>query len=132
LLGYSHYSLEQYPRAIDNYLKMLAEPEVDDRQKMATRYTVAQLYFIQEDYGRAARQLETWLTETPEPGSDGRMLLAQAYYYLKRQDESLRLVNQIVGEALSSGKIPKESWWSLQRVLFYERGEYQKVIASSW
>lgn len=129
LLGYSHYSLEQYPRAIDSYLKMLAEPEVDDRQKVATRYTVAQLYFIQEDYGRAARQLETWLTEAPEPGSDGRMLLAQAYYYLKRQDESLRLVNQIVAEALSSGKIPKESWWSLQRVLFYERGEYQKVIA---
>lgn len=129
LLGYSHYSLEQYSRAIDNYLRMLAEPEVDDRQKVATRFTVAQLYFMQEDYDRAVRQLELWLTEAPEPRSDGRILLAQAYYYLKRQDESLRLVNQVVAEVLSSGKVPKESWWSLQRMLYYERGENQKVVA---
>ncbi|MEZ5530408.1 MAG: hypothetical protein R3E57_10865 [Porticoccaceae bacterium] len=129
LLGYSHYSLEQYPKAVDSYLAMIAEPEVDERQKTATRYTVAQLYFLLENYAEAAKQLERWQAEATVVSADGRVLLAQAYYHLNRKNDSLKLVNAVVDESQAAGKLPKEGWWSLQRVLYYERQDYNKVVA---
>ncbi|WP_461480602.1 tetratricopeptide repeat protein [Porticoccus sp.] len=129
LLGYSYYSLEQYALAIDSYLAMIAEPDVDERQKTATRYTVAQLYFMGEDYDQAARQLELWQAEATVVSGDGRVLLAQAYYQLNRKSESLKLVNAVVDETLTAGRLPKEGWWSLQRVLYYERQDYPRVVA---
>ncbi|TNE83908.1 MAG: hypothetical protein EP334_00240, partial [Gammaproteobacteria bacterium] len=78
LLGYSYYSLEQYSRAVDSYLAMIAEPDVDERQKASTRYTIAQLYFLLEKYAEAAKQLEQWQLEATVVSGDGRVLLAQA------------------------------------------------------
>ena len=129
LLGYSHYALEEYSRAVDSYLAMIAEPDADERQVVATRYTVAQLYFMMENYAGAARQLERWQAEVGVVSGDGRVLLAQAYYHLARKADALKLVNAVVSETLAAGKVPKESWWSLQRVLYYERGEYNRVVA---
>jgi len=129
LLGYSYYSLEQYARAIDSYLLMVAEPGVDERQKTATRYTIAQLYFMLENYAQAARQLELWQAEATVASPDGRALLAQAYYHLKRKGEALKLISAVIAEAEAGGKLPKEGWWSLQRVLYYEQQDYRQVVA---
>lgn len=129
LLGYSHYSLEDYPRAIESYLALIAEPEADERQRTATRYTVAQLYFSLEKYAEAARQLELWQSEATVVSPEGRALLARTYYYLNRKAEALQLVSAVVDEALAASKLPREDWWSLQRVLYYERQEYLKVVS---
>lgn len=129
LLGYSYYSLEQYASAIDSYLLMVAEPDVDERQKTATRYTIAQLYFMLENYAQAARQLEQWQAESTVVSPDGRALLAQAYYHLKRQGEALKLISEVIADEEARGQLPKEGWWSLQRVLYYEQQDYLKVVA---
>jgi len=129
LLGYSHYSLEDYPGAIESYLALIAEPEADERQRTATRYTVAQLYFSLENYAEAARQLELWQSEATVVSPEGRALLARTYYYLNRKAEALQLVSAVVDEALAASKLPREDWWSLQRVLYYERQEYLKVVS---
>ncbi len=129
LLGYSHYSLEDYRRAIESYQAMIDEPEADERQRTSTRYTVAQLYFSLEKYAESARQLELWQSEATVVSPEGRALLARAYYYLGRKTEALQLVSAVVDEVLAAGKLPREDWWSLQRVLYYERQEYLKVVS---
>lgn len=128
MLGYVHYLLDQYPQAISAYVKMINEPDVDERQKLATRYTVAQLYMIQENYKEAVRQLEQWMKESDIIGDDAKILLAQGYYQLERKTEALRLVDEVVNEAEKKGELPKESWWSFQRVLYYEKDDYRKVV----
>ena len=127
-LGYVYYSLERYNDAINAYKRMINEPEVDERQAVNTRYTIAQLYLITEDYANAARELEQWMKESPIVGSDAKVLLAQAYYQLDRKSDALRYVEEAIRETEAKGNLPKEGWWSLQRVLYYEQGQYAKVV----
>jgi tetratricopeptide (TPR) repeat protein len=127
-LGYVYYSLDSYNEAINTYKKMLNEPEVDERQAISTRYTVAQLYLVIEDYANAAKELEAWMRVSPIVGSDAKVLLGQAYYQLNRKTEALRLVEEAISEQESKGNLPKEGWWSLQRVIYYERNDYRRVV----
>lgn len=128
MLGFAYYSVEQYKEAIASYLSMLAEPKVDERQKTTTHYTLAQLYLIEENYSQAAKQLENWMADATIVSAEGRVLLAQAYYHLERKQEALGLVNTVIDEAVAKGLTPKEGWWLLQRVLYYEKQEYPRVI----
>lgn len=127
-LGYVYYSLERYQDAIQAYTDMLKEEDVDDRQAISTRYTIAQLYLVEEDYENAARQLELWMQESPTVGSDAKVLLAQAYYQMDRIDDSLELVEEAISEYEADGKVPKENWWSLQRVIYYDKNQYPQVV----
>ncbi|MGV6808208.1 MAG: tetratricopeptide repeat protein [bacterium] len=127
MLGYVNYALERYPQAVTEYTKMINEPEVDPKQRVATRYTIAQLQMIQENYPAAVQQLELWMKEATIIGDQARMLLAQAYYQVDRKTDALKIVNGLVSEAEAKGELPKEGWWSLQRVIYYETEDYKKV-----
>ncbi|MCB1668092.1 MAG: tetratricopeptide repeat protein [Porticoccaceae bacterium] len=128
MAAYSYYSLERYPEAINAYKKAIAEPEADERQKVSIRYTIAQLYMVQEDYGNAVKQLEQWMKEATIVSSDGKILLAQAYYQLGRKNDSLKLVNAVIADSEAKSITPKEGWWGLQRVLYYEKKDYKQVV----
>ena len=54
--------------------------------KLDTRYTLAQLYTVQEDYRNAAMQLEAWMESRDYWCRCAKMLLAQIYYQLERKD----------------------------------------------
>jgi len=127
-LGFIYYSLDNIPEAIKAYNNAINEPEADERQRVSTLYTMAQLYFVVEDYTAAAKTLETWMKESEIVGSDAKVLLAQAYYQLDRKDDSLRLVEEALADEEAKGNVPKEGWWSLQRILYYEKKDYNKVI----
>jgi tetratricopeptide (TPR) repeat protein len=136
LLGFVYYSLDNYPKATASYRAMVAEPDVDERQKIDTFYTLAQLYLMLEDYQRAAQQLEAWMAASAIVSPDGKVLLAQAYYQLDRKAEALKLVSAAIESVEAKGGTPKEHWWSLQKVLYFERAgsqgkqkDYQKVIS---
>ncbi len=128
-LGYVYYSRDRFRDAINAYNKVIAEPETDEQLKTNTRYTVAQLYFMLEDYANAAKYLEQWMRESNAVGVDGKVLLAQAYYQLNRKAEALRYLEQAIGEWEQQGKTPKENWWGLQRVIYYEKKDYRRVVA---
>jgi len=127
-LGYVYYSLDRYQDAINTYKKMINEPEVDERQAINTRYTVAQLYLVLEDYANAAKELEAWMRVSPIVGADAKVLLGQAYYQLGRKGDALKLVEEAINEQEAKGNLPKEGWWSLQRVIYYERNDFRKTV----
>lgn len=128
-LAYTNYSEDNIPGAISNYKKVIAEAETDERMKTSVYYSLAQLYFSTENYAEAARYLETWMKASEVVGADGKVLLAQAYYQLNRKRDALRYVNEAISEWESRGNTPKENWWGLQRVIFYENKEYRKVVS---
>lgn len=143
MLGFVHYSLDDYQQAVKNYRLMVAEPDVDDRQKTDTRYTLGQLYMALEEYKNAAQQLEAWMEESAIVSGEGKVLLAHAYYQLNRKREALTLVNGVIDAEQAKGRVPKEGWWLLQKVLYFDLAEsngsgvsskekinhYKKVIA---
>lgn len=126
--GYVLYSQDKYREAIQAYNNMVREPDADERQAVNTRYTIAQLYLILEDYSAAIRELEEWMKVSPTVGSDAKVLLAQAYYQADRRNDALRLVEEAISEQEARGNLPKEAWWSLQRVIYYENDNHAKVV----
>ena len=125
--AYVHYSLEDFNGAIRYYKRVVDGVGTPPELKLDTRYTLAQLYTVQEDYRNAALQLEAWMAESAIIGADARMLLGQIYYQLERKAESLQMVNAAIADVESKGILPKEGWWGLQRVLYYEKSDFPRV-----
>ena len=59
-------------------------------------------------------------------GADARMLLAQIYYQLERKTESLKCLKRRLPMLNPKIFLPKEGWWGLQRVLYYEKEQLPK------
>jgi len=126
--AYVYYSLDDYAAAIREYQRVVDGVGTPPELRLDTRYTLAQLYTVQEDYRSAAKQLEAWMAESTIVGADAKMLLAQIYYQLERKKDSLRLVEEAIADVEAKDILPKEGWWGLQRVLYYEKNDYKKVV----
>lgn len=126
--GYVYFSLDDFPNAIKAYRKVVEGVGTPPEVRLDTRYTLAQLYASEEDYRNAAVQLEAWLAEATIIGADQRYFLAQIYYQLERKNDALKMVEAAISDVESRGILPKERFWGLQRVLYYEKNNYPKVI----
>ncbi len=127
-LGYVLYSQDKYPQAIKAYMAMINEPKADPVRKTSTRYTVAQLLYVQERYADAAKQLEAWRKESPVVDKNGVVLLARCYYNIKKKDQALKIVESVIREITAAGNVPKESWLNFQWVLYYEKSRYKDAV----
>jgi tetratricopeptide (TPR) repeat protein len=127
--GWIYYSLENYPKAIQFYEKVLAEEQLSDALQLGTLYTIAQLKFVQEDYRGAIVKLKEWMKIQPIVGADPYVLLAQGYYQLNDMKQALPNINKAVTMFESKGKVPKENWYTLQRAIYFDKGDNKKVIS---
>ncbi|MBR9909486.1 MAG: tetratricopeptide repeat protein [Gammaproteobacteria bacterium] len=126
--GWVYYSLENYPEAIRYYERLLKEEELSDALQLGTLYTLAQLLFVQEDYRGAVTRLEEWMSLQTIIGADAYVLLAQGYYQVGDMEKARKNVDFAVNDFESKDKVPKENWYSLQRAIYYEKGDNKKVI----
>lgn len=127
-LGYVYYSLDRVDDAINAYRNVIREEETDERVMVSTRYTVAQLLFMKEDYRAAVTELERWREQATIVGNDGLVLLAQGYYQIDRLDDALRIIDGVIREVEAEGEIPREHWWGLQRAIYYDKNDYRRVV----
>ena len=136
--AFIYYSQEKYKEAIGAYEKVLAQSDLPEAMEIGTRYSLAQLYFVIEDYKQAGSMLKSWFKVAPNPAPDAYILLAQANYQLKEYDEALRNVEKGMAEAKKRDQEPKEQWYLLMRVLYYEKGDIKKttdileILARQW
>ena len=126
--GYVYYSLDDFPGAIRSYRQVINGEGTPEDLRLDTRYTLAQLYTAEERYAEAAAELEIWIEESTIVSNAARGLLAQIYYQLDRKEDSLTMLELAIDDVESKGKLPKERWWSLQRVLYYEKNDYNRVV----
>ena len=127
--GFVYYSLERYADALKAYERVVSKPDdIPEGLETATLYTMAQLYFIQEDYKKAITILTRWMEVSPIVGADAYVLRGQAYYSENDFNKALPDINWAVNDYEAKGKIPKENWFALQRAIYYEKGDNKKVI----
>jgi tetratricopeptide (TPR) repeat protein len=124
-----YFSKDDFTSAINSFRKVIDGEGTPEDLRLDTRYTLAQLYTAEERYAEAANELEIWMDRATIIGNDARGLLAQIYYQLDRKEDSLNMLELAIADVESKGKLPKERWWSLQRVLYYEKNNYKKVIS---
>ncbi len=128
LYAFVHYSREDYGRALKAYENVVAQPDIPLAMEMNTRFTIAQLYFVQEDWQKGINALLQWFDMTDNPNANAYVLLAQGYYQTKDYDKALKNVETAINMYKAKDKLPKEQWYNLARFLYFEKGNINKTV----
>jgi len=126
--AFLRYANEDYKGSLNYYQLVIEQPDIPLALEINTRYTIAQLYFVQEDWKNGVDALNVWLDMTDKPNSNAFVLLANGYYQLKDYDESLRNINIAMDMEKAAGKIPKEQWFALAQFLYYDKGDIDSAL----
>lgn len=125
--AYLSYSQGDTKQAINAYNQVLAQPELPEAMQTQTIYTLAQLFFADEQYQKSIDMMNRWFSDAVNPGPDPYIILGQAYYQLGQYQKALQPVETAIRLAKEKGKPVKENWLLLLRVFYYELNDYQKV-----
>jgi tetratricopeptide (TPR) repeat protein len=129
LYAFIYYSREDYANALKAYEEVVAQPDIPIAMEVNTKYTIAQLYFVQEDWQKGINALLDWFAMTDKPNANAYVLLAQGYYQTKDYDKSLQNVEKAINMYTADGKVPKEQWYNLARFLYFEKNDINKTVA---
>jgi tetratricopeptide (TPR) repeat protein len=126
--GYTYFAQERYQESIDAYEKVLLQENLPEALQTSTRYTLAQLWFHQENYQKAIEHLEEWLATAENPGPEPFVLLGQAYYQVGRPSDSIPYVQRAISVAQERGQPVQENWYALLRVFYHELEDYPRLL----
>ncbi|MGL4565136.1 MAG: tetratricopeptide repeat protein, partial [Halioglobus sp.] len=130
LYAFIHYSREDYAKALKAYMEVVAQPDIPLAMEINTKYTIAQLYFVQEQWQKGIDALQGWFAITDKPNANAYILLAQGYYQLEDYDTALLNVEKAIDMYEAEDKLPKEQWYNLARFLYFEKGDLPKTVAT--
>jgi tetratricopeptide (TPR) repeat protein len=128
LYAFIHYSREDYAKALRAYEQVIAQPDIPLAMEINTRFTVAQLYFVQEQWQKGIDALLLWFNMTDTPNANAYVLLSQGYYQVKDYDKALANVEKAISMYKEKGNVPKEQWYNLARFLYFEKGNTNKTV----
>jgi len=138
--GFLNYSQEKYSDAINDYRNVLAQENLPPAMEDTVTYTLGQLYFIQGDFQTSIDLLLKWLQYQAEPTAQPLTFIGQAYYSLGSKDgvsksvardnytKGIPYIEQAIDLYKAKGKEPKENWYLLLRVMYFELQDNQKVV----
>ena len=130
LSAFLRYSAEDYKGALGYYRKVVAQPDIPLAMEINTKKTIAQLYFVQEDWKRGIDALLEWFDLTEKPDAGSYVLLSQGYYQIKDFDKALVNVETAISMYEADGKLPKEQWYNLARFLYFDKGDTDNALAT--
>ena len=127
--AYLRYAVEDYDGALNYYQKVIDQrPEIPLALEINTLYTVAQLYFLQENWKKGIDTLNTWMSVTDTPSTNAYVLLANGYFQLKDYDKSLSNIQIAIDREEAAGKVPKEQWYNLARFIHFDRDNFRAAL----
>lgn len=128
LYAFIYYSQDKFGDALRAYEDVVRQNNIPIAMEINTRFTIAQLYFIQERWQDGITALKQWFKLSENPGASAYVLLGQGYYQLKDYDQALVNVKTAVDMYKAKDKVPKEQWYALLRFLYYEKNEVDAVV----
>jgi len=126
--AFVYYSSENYPKAIQAYKNVLAQPDLPEALQTGTLYSLSQMYFVQENYKDAVNTLEKWFEVSPTPGASAWVLLGQGYYQLQNYTKGIPAIEKAVALNTAKGLKAKENWYLLLRAMYYDKEDYPKTF----
>jgi uncharacterized protein HemY len=128
LYAFIYYSREDYAGALKAYEQVVAQPDIPLAMEVNTKFTIAQLYFVQEQWQKGIDALLEWFKVTETPNANAYVLLSQGYYQIKDYDKALFNVEKAISMYVAKDKIPKEQWYNLARFLYFEKNDTNKTV----
>lgn len=124
--GFLNFDAENYRGSMNDFNKVLQQPDLPDGLKQQAYRALAQLSFVQEDFDSAIRYAQGYLDEV---GPDATMyiVIGQAYYEKSDYNRMIPPVEQAIKMTQEAGGDTREGWWQLLRVGYWEKKNYPKV-----
>ncbi len=126
-LAFIHYNMDNIPKALETYEKILQIPSLEPTLRKQSTYTVAQLYTMEERYEDALRTVDIWFTLEPNPAPEPFILKAQNLYQVGRYRDMIEPVENAIRVAKEREKEPKEDWYNLLNFAYFQMEDYGKV-----
>lgn len=128
--GFIYYAAEDYTKTMENFKQVVAQSPIPDTLAMGTLFSLAQLSLMQENYTDTIKYLEQWesLNNDKIPPKN-YVLKAQAMYQQKDYPAAMGYIEQAIAtqEENPDDGIADENWYILQRAIYYEMNEPEKV-----
>lgn len=112
-------------RAIDAYFNLLKQNNLPEGLRNDALFSLAQTYFLDENYQDAIKVLKKWIAVVAEPQPDAYILEAQAYYQLNQYEQAKTPILQALRIAKKNGQPFKENWLALLRAAYFETKDYK-------
>ncbi len=127
-MAYTYFTMEKYQDALRYYERVMSEPDVTEGILLNTLYTVAQLYFVIEDYAKAIDVIDRWFAAAPEPTLNAYMLKGQGLYQLEKYREALEPLLDARQMLAARNETPKEILLLLLQNIYLQVDDYPKMI----
>lgn len=99
--------------------------QIDDKTKV-----VAQIYFQEKEYKKAAELSKKWLEKHPGQ-EDMSVVLGQSYYLLNDYKNAATVMSSVVGNIEKAGQVPKDNYLQLMLSAYYKQDQNSPEVASS-
>jgi tetratricopeptide (TPR) repeat protein len=122
-----YFELDDMVGAIDAYRRVLQEEGISLRLEDTIRYSIAQLYFANEQYEESLQELTEWFVYQPDPSYQAYMFLGQLLYVMRRYDDALQPILTAIDKAKAEGVADRENWHQLLLTIYFEKEDMQNV-----
>lgn len=127
--GYAHLATENYGKAIESFNKMLAQtPNMPIATEASTIRIVGQLYSQMDNPRKALETLLKWTEFSDTIKPEDSYMFSTLYYQLEDNKNALLNINEAVKNQEAAGKVPAESWYILQRGLYFDKEDYKSGL----
>lgn len=128
-MGYAYLGVEDYAKAIDSFNKMLAlTPNMPLATEASTIRIVGQLYSQIDNPKKALETLLKWTEFADKLKPEDSYMFSTLYYQLEDNKNAQLNVNEAVKNQEAAGKVPAESWYVLQRGLYFDKEDYKSGL----
>jgi predicted Zn-dependent protease len=111
-------------RAVDAYVRVLKQNNLPEGLRNDALFSLAQTFFLMEDYRKSIAVLNKWFAVSSDPQPDAYVLLAQAHYQLQDYAGAKEPLLKALTIARQRNLPFKENWLGLLRAVFYELKDY--------
>ncbi len=126
--GFIYYDDGQFDEAIAAFEQVVEQQPIPRKFEMTTLFSLAQIYLQQGNYAKTIEAVKRWedlnAGETPVKA---KVLKAQAYYQNKQYEEAQAQITSAIEHHEAEGMLPNEGWLILQRAIYYELKQPEKV-----
>lgn len=126
--GFIYYNAERVDEALASFEQVVEQQPIPESLEKSTLFSLSQLAMASGKYDKTLKYLEQW--EKVDGGKvpvKNYVLKAQATYQQKNYQAAAGYIDQAINEQVAEGFLAEENWYVLQRAIYFELKQPEKV-----
>lgn len=123
-----YYQLDRPEKTLENFEAIVSKsPQIPTGLETNSWLFLSKLHMQEENYQKAINAFEQWAKMVNSINADDYYFASLLFYNMGNEDRALTHVNEAVRIAEEAGKTPDENWYSMQRLLYYNKEDFANM-----